>query len=127
MNKETVFSLVRAVLTSLGVFLLGKNLLGNKIDQSVIEMLSGSAMALVSLVWSVLSKEAGIEIIQTTLRQVLVGVGGLLVASGKVTGEKLEAVLGLLTALVPFLYSILSRKKTANIVSGKLDTSKLSQ
>lgn len=125
MNKETFMSLIRTLLTSIGVFIIGKNLLGNPIDHSVVEMLIGIAMSLTSVIWSLLDKTIAIEMLQSFIRQVIVGIGGLLLAKGYTTPEKIEAILGVATAVLPLLYSVLSRKKTEAIKSGEVPLSVL--
>ena len=49
MNKDTVLSLVRTLLTSVGMFLLGKNLLGSPIDPSTWQMIVGVTMSAASV------------------------------------------------------------------------------
>jgi hypothetical protein len=120
MNKETVFTLIRTLLTSVGVFLIGKNFIGSPIDQSVWQMLVGIIMAGVSVVWGILDKTIGLEMLQSFIRSVIVGLGGLLVAKGSMTPEKLESILGIVLAVLPLIYSILSRKKSDGINEGSI-------
>jgi hypothetical protein len=120
MNKETVFTLIRTLLTSVGVFLIGKNFLGSPIDQSVWQMLVGIIMAGVSVVWGIMDKTIGLEMLQSFIRSVIVGLGGLLVAKGSVSPEKLESILGIVLAVLPLVYSILSRKKSDGISNGSI-------
>ena len=125
MNKETIFSLLRTALTLIGSYLIGKNLLGNTIDNSIIEILVGAGMSLASVVWGIISKDLVIEQIQSFIRSAVVGIGGLLVASGKIEAGKIESLSGFLLAVSTFIYSLLSRKKSQNIVSGKIESGKL--
>jgi hypothetical protein len=120
MNKETVFTLIRTLLTSVGVFLIGKNFLGSPIDQSVWQMLVGVIMAGVSVVWGIMDKTIGLEMLQSFIRSAIVGLGGLLVAKGSMTPEKLESILGIVLAVLPLIYSILSRKKSDGINEGSI-------
>jgi hypothetical protein len=120
MNKQTVFTLVRTLLTSVGVFLIGKNFMGSPIDQSVWQMLVGIIMAGVSVVWGIMDKTIGLEMLQSFIRSVIVGLGGLLVAKGSMTPEKLESILGIVLAVLPLIYSILSRKKSDGINEGSI-------
>jgi uncharacterized membrane protein YcaP (DUF421 family) len=126
-TKETLFSLLRAAFTLIGSFLIGKHILGGVADSTTIELIIGIAMSAASLVWSVLDKTATVEVWQTVLRQIVTTIGGILIANGKLQPEKLEVYVGLLTALVPFLDSILNRKKTTAISNGTLLVSKLKQ
>ncbi len=120
MNKETVFTLIRTLLTSVGVFLIGKNFLGSPIDQSVWQMLVGVIMAGVSVIWGIMDKTIGLEMLQSFIRSAIVGLGGLLVAKGSMTPEKLESILGIVLAVLPLIYSILSRKKSDGIAEGSI-------
>jgi hypothetical protein len=125
MNKETLMSLLRTFLTSFGVFLLGKNLFGAAIDQSVWQMVVGVVMAGISVVWGIFDKTVGIEMLQSFLRSAIIGFGGLLVARGSLSPEKLESILGIVMSILPLLYSMLSRKKTNNLVNGTLSLEEL--
>jgi uncharacterized membrane protein len=120
MNKETVFTLIRTLLTSVGVFLIGKNFLGSPIDQSVWQMLVGLIMAAISVAWGIMDKTIGLEMLQSFIRSVIVGLGGLLVAKGSVSPEKLESILGIVLAVLPLVYSVLSRKKSDGIADGSI-------
>ena len=120
MNKETVFTLIRTLLTSVGVFLIGKNFLGAPIDQSVWQMLVGIIMSATSVIWGVMDKTIGLEMLQSFIRSAIVGLGGLLVAKGSLSPEKLESILGIVLAILPLLYSILSRKKSDGIAEGSI-------
>ena len=125
MNKETVFTLIRTLLTSVGVFLIGKNFLGSPIDQSVWQMLVGVIMAGVSVVWGIMDKTIGLEMLQSFIRSAIVGLGGLLVAKGSLSPEKLESILGIALAVLPLLYSILSKKKSGELNDGAIDPNAL--
>jgi hypothetical protein len=120
MNKETIYTVLRTLLTSVGVFLIGKNFMGSAIDQSVWQMLVGVIMAAVSVVWGIMDKTIGIEMLQSFIRSAIVGLGGLLVAKGSLSPEKLESILGIALAVLPLLYSILSRKKSDGIADGTI-------
>ena len=125
MTKETLLSLVRTLLTSIGVFFIGKNLLGIVVDSSTVEIIVGIVMSAVSVVWSIYDKTVAIEAVQSFIRQLIVGIGGLLLAKGYITPEKIEAILGVATALLPLVYSILSRKKTDEIQAGNIPVENL--
>jgi hypothetical protein len=120
MNKESVFSLLRTLLTSFGVFLIGKNFLGSPIDQSLWQMLVGIILSTVSVIWGVIDKTIGLEMLQSFIRSVIVGLGGLLVAKGSLSPEKLDSILGIVLAFLPLFYSILSRKKSDGIADGTI-------
>jgi hypothetical protein len=120
MNKETIFTIARTLLTSVGVFLIGKNFMGSAIDQSMWQMLVGLAMSAFSVAWGVWDKTLGIEMLQSFIRSLIVGLGGLLVAKGSISPEKLESILGIALAVLPLVYSIISRKKSDGIADGTI-------
>jgi hypothetical protein len=125
MNKETVFTLIRTLLTSFGVFLIGKNFLGQSIDQSLWQMLVGIAMSAFSVVWGMYDKTLGLEMLQSFIRSAIIGVGGLLVAKGSLSPEKLESILGIALAVLPLVYSIISKKKSGELADGYIEPNAL--
>jgi uncharacterized membrane protein len=125
MNKETVFTLIRTLLTSFGVFLIGKNFLGQSIDQSLWQMLVGIAMSAFSVVWGMYDKTLGLEMLQSFIRSAIIGLGGLLVAKGSLSPEKLESILGIALAVLPLVYSIISKKKSTELAEGYIEPSAL--
>ena len=120
MDRKTIETLLRTAMTSLGVFMLGKNLLGTAIDASVWQMVVGTAVSLLAVVWGVLDKNLGIEMLQSFIRSAFVGFGGLLVAKGQLSAGTLESVIGVITAILPAIYSFLSRKKSQEIAKGAI-------
>jgi hypothetical protein len=125
MNKETIFTIARTLLTSVGVFLIGKNFLGQAIDQVLWQMLVGIAMSAFSVVWGMYDKTLGLEMLQSFIRSAIIGLGGLLVAKGSLSPEKLESILGIALAVLPLLYSILSKKKSGELNDGAIDPNAL--
>ena len=125
MNKETIFTIARTLLTSVGVFLIGKNFLGQAIDQSLWQMLVGIAMSAFSVAWGIWDKTLGLEMLQSFIRSAIIGLGGLLVAKGTLSPEKLESILGIALAVLPLLYSLLSKKKSGDLANGAIEPSVL--
>jgi len=95
MTKETAFSIVRAALTLTGSYIIGHNLFGAKLDESLWQELAGA-------------------------RSVITVAGGLLVSAGKLTGDALNSIIGLVAVLVPLLQSWLSKKKVQQLADGTL-------
>jgi len=52
MNKEQILSLIRHIITSLGIFFVIKG----DIDEGFITELTGAVLALVSIIWGVFDK-----------------------------------------------------------------------
>ena len=127
MNKDRIFAILRTLLSIGGALLLGHNIFGHAIDESLWQEITGGAMGAASIVLSVLDKTITLEMIQGALRQALSFVGGLLIASGKLTAENMNTWLGVITALVPFIYAGLSRKKTQAIDTGQVSITQLKQ
>jgi hypothetical protein len=125
MTKQTVFSIIKTLLSVAGAFLLGKNIFGGTFDENVLESISGGVMAIVSVVWSIVDKTAGIEQVQATIRQVFTLIGGVLIAWGKVSAENLELILGAILPIASLLYSYLSKRKSGNIAEGMLPIANL--
>lgn len=120
MTRQTLETITRSILMSLGTFIIGKNLLGSEITPDLYEMVVGSVMSGVAILWGVLDKNLSIEMLQSFIRSMFVGFGGLLVAKGDLTAESLESYLGIAMAILTIVYSISSRKKNNLLVDGEL-------
>lgn len=127
MNKETIATILRAVLTFVGFFLIGKNVLGKEIDASYMEALSGFVLSSWFILWGVFEKKTNIEQWQSFLRSLIVAVGGILMAKGYATEESMNQLLAGLLAIVPMIYSTLSKEKTKSIAEGKISVDDLKQ
>lgn len=120
MNKETIFSVVRTLLSAFGSFLIGKNIAGTTVDMVVWEMWVGGFMGAISLAWSIFDKTATIEMFQSGIRNFLILIGGFLVGWGKLAQGTWDAVMGIIVIILPFIYSRLSKQKSIDIAVGKL-------
>lgn len=127
MSKDQLFGLLRAVLTLAGTYLFGHSFFGVAINESIWAEIGGAILVVAAFVWTFIDKTLTLEIFQSTLLKVLMVFGGLLVTSGKITGDKLNAFVAIATSLAPIIYSFISKKKSQNIVSGDISTDKLSQ
>lgn len=123
MNKDTVLSILRALMTAGGSYIVGHNLFGHQVDASVWQEVAGSVIALVGAIWGVVDKTAGIEGVQSAVRSFLQSAGGFLTAAGVITGETLNAILGLATAIISVLQSHLSKVKVKQIADGTVNVS----
>lgn len=126
MTRETFVIFVKALLTLAGSYLIGQNLMGQPIDNELWQVIVGVIMSGVSIYWSIKDKTYTIESIQAFVRQLLLVIGGLLLASGKITPDRLEAIIGAVVVLVPVLQSYLSKKKAEEIKEGNLNVQSLS-
>lgn len=120
MTRQTLETITRSILMSIGTFMIGKNLLGSEINPDIWEMVVGSIMSAMAIIWGVLDKNLSIEMLQSFIRSMFVGFGGLLVAKGDLSAEALESYLGIAMAILTIVYSISSRKKNNLLVDGEL-------
>lgn len=125
MKQEQILGIIRLLLSAVGGFLLGKNLFGTAIDESMWQIILGIAMGVASIVMSILSKTLTIEMVQGTLRQTVSFFGGLFVAKGSISNETLTFILGLVPVLAAWLQSTLAKKKNQQLDSGIIRTSQL--
>jgi len=125
MNKQSFLSLFRLILTAVGAYLIGKNIFGAPIDDTVWSDIAGVALTLGGIIWGVLDKTATIEMIQSGMRSVVVVIGGILVASGKIKQEVITAVLGALGIIIPWIQSGVARKKVEDLKTGKVNLADL--
>jgi hypothetical protein len=125
MNKEKVLSLIRSILTLAGSYLIGKNVFGTVADASFAQEATGAIMVLVSLIWGIVDKTTTIEMVQTSIMQVLKFIGGFLVAKGKISLENLDTLIGIATGLAAIIYGRYSYQKNQKIASGDIDVSEL--
>lgn len=125
MTKETFFVFLKAAMTAVGAYLVGQNLLGNKIDQSILEGLTGVVLAVGSIGWSIFDKTYTTEMITSTARQAFIFVGGLLISSGKLTEGQLNGWLGLLLPIAAIIQSYFQKKQVSKVQSGEIDADKL--
>lgn len=123
--KDTILSIIRIALTAVGAYLIGQDIWGQAINDGLWNEIIGAALALVGTVWGIVDKSATIEQIQSGVRSVVVVIGGLLVASGKMKAELLTAILGIIAIVIPAIQSATSKAKVSQIQSGKLSTSQL--
>ncbi len=122
-NKDLWLSLFRTALTAFGSFLFGKNILGASIDSVLWQEIVGIIIAVGSTVWGILDKSATVDGIQSAVRSVAVFIGGLLVASGKLSSGALDSWMGFITTLVTVILSATSRSKAQQLAKGEIKIS----
>lgn len=118
--NSNILALIRMLLSGFGAFLLGKNLFGHAIDESLWQEIVGSVMIVISLVMTVINKSSGLEMIEGLVRQLLTALGGLLTGLGIVKTETYQAIAGIIGALLPYILSLLGKKKSQDIAIGEL-------
>lgn len=125
MNKENILVILRALLSAAGAWLIGKNFLGNPVDEVLWQGIVGSPMAIAAFVWTVREKAATVEQWQGIARQTITFFGGLFVATGKLTSETLTAITGFAIAIIPLIQSFMSRKKAEQLKSNHIQPNNL--
>lgn len=125
MKKDQIVVVLKTILTLVGSYLIGRKLFNTTIDESYLGLIIGSVMTVVSFVWSIVDKSLAIESLQSSIRQVIVAVGGVLIASGKLDSAKLDTYIGIILPLATYLYTLLSQKKSVQIATGKIEVTAL--
>ena len=118
MTKETFFSLLRAVLTLGGSYLIGKTLLGTTVDQNWLLVVIGGAVTLGSTIWGIFDKTIGSEQLASALRSVVMSVGMIFVASGKLSSNALEQISLIVVTLIPVILSQTSKSTIKQVAEG---------
>lgn len=110
MKQDQILGIVRALLSALGGWLLGKNLFGTTVDESLWQELLGVAMGIASVVMSILSKTLTLEMAQGVARQVISFFGGIGVGKGLITAQTLTLVMGLVPVIAAWLAGLFNKK-----------------
>lgn len=118
-SKENILSLLRTLLTFAGTFLIGHSLLNQPITSDVWDMIIGVSSAAFGTIWGIADKTATWDMIESGIRSVLIGAGGFLVTAGLLKDETLQAVIGLITPVLAFIQSSMSKAKVVNLATGK--------
>ncbi len=127
MEKERLLALLRSILSSLGGYILGREVFGSQITETLWLEILGVVMGLASVVMSILAKQLTIEMVQGTVRQVLSFIGGVLVSKGVMSAETLTLILGLVPAILAWFQGLLVRRKNIQLMHGTISTNSLSK
>jgi putative effector of murein hydrolase LrgA (UPF0299 family) len=106
MSKETIYSIIRAILMIAGALLIGHHIWNTAIDATVWDAISGSLLSFVTLIWGVVSKETSTEAAVAGLKQFAVFAFGLLASSGKISPDKAQTWISLVGVLISVVFSI---------------------
>lgn len=118
-TKANILSLLRTLLTFAGTFLIGHSLLKQPITTDVWDMIIGVTSAGIGTIWGIVDKTATWDMIESGIRSVLVGAGGFLVTAGLLKDETLQAVIGLITPVLAFIQSSMSKAKVVSLATGQ--------
>lgn len=122
MTQDNLLSSLRAVLILVGSYLVGHNVFGHAVDSSTWQIIAGAVVTVASTWWGIAAKTTTIEGVESAIRSIITSVGGLFVSAGVLSGDNLNAILGLVTALAPLLQSMLSKSKNQQIATGAVKT-----
>lgn len=128
MTSEQLNSIIRTVLTLIGAFLTGGGvnyLFGTVIDTAYWQEISGIVLAIVSVVWSIVSKTVDIEKLEGTIRQIVTFICGILVARGLLNAQTGMAVIAFIGAIIPLIQSYLGKKKSDQLAVGIIQPAQL--
>lgn len=119
MNQENFLSILRFILTSVGSYLVGREILNTQVDDATWQGWAGGIIALASTIWGIVSKTATVEMVQSGLRSVIVVGGGIALANGVINEKTLESIIGIVTIVVTMIYSQVAKKKSKNVATGE--------
>lgn len=122
MTQDNLLSALRALLIIAGSYVVGHNVFGHAISSSTWQIVVGAAVTVASTIWGIATKTSSIEGVESAVRSIITSVGGLFVSAGVLSGDNLNAILGLVTALAPLLQSMLSKSKNQQIATGAVKT-----
>lgn len=123
MQQSNLLSAFRSIITLFGSYVIGHAIFGVAVTTTTWDIIGGSAATLFGTIWGIADKTATIEGVQSAVRSIIISLGGIMVAAGKVSQNTLNEVLGLITSLAPILQSYLSKVKVNQIATGVLKPS----
>lgn len=106
-------SVIRAILMGVGAFLIGHHIFNQAIDATMWDTITGIVIAGSTTVWGVIQKTTGEEQLVAFVKQLAVFVGGIFVASGKLTADQLSTWIGIITVVLTTIFSIIYKKNKA--------------
>lgn len=109
MTQSQVLGIIQSVLSAVGGFLVAKGVTDSVTTTTGI----GALIGLIGMVWAFVDKTATATSTEEALKQAGSFIGGLFIAQGKLSIDQLNTWLGLLSALVPTVLSIISRGTSA--------------
>lgn len=106
LTKAIFLSIFKYALGFFGTFLISKNLPGFGVATTEsIGVIIGSIMTVAGLIWGFFDGSTNLEAWSSGIKTAIVGIGGLLVAAGKLSQDKLDALIALVVSLGPVIVS----------------------
>lgn len=117
MSQANVVSLLKTILVFLGTFLIGHSVANQPITSDLWDMIIGVVVSLTTTIWAVATKTSSYDMIESTIRSVLTGVGGFLVSANIIPSTTLAAIIGLVAPILAFIQSVTSKAKVISIAN----------
>lgn len=118
MSRATISAIIQAVLGAIGALLINHKIFTQVIDQTWISTASGIVLGIVTMVWGFKDHTETIEQFQAAIRNLMVFLTTILV-SGGLSDTTVNAITGVVDAVLPVIYGALSRAKTASIIKSQ--------
>lgn len=126
MSKESILSIARIALNAVGSYLVGKSFLGSTIDDNLWVGIAGAIVTATTIVWGIYDKTVTTEMLSSGLRSIVLTFGTLMVGSGLIKNEVLEAALGIISIAIPAALSETAKVENKNVATGKYPIADLS-
>ena len=111
---QQFLSILRALMLAVGGFLVGHHFLGTTVDAPYWDVFTGGIMAIVAGVWSWRDKLLSTEQKVSFARSTITFIAGIVVSAGWLTDNTVNTILGVITAIMPFIIgSVLKGKVKA--------------
>lgn len=105
-TKSVGLSILKYSLAFFGTFLISKTIPGfGVVTTQTIGVVVGSLMTVAGLIWGFFDGSTNLEAWSSGIKTSIVGVGGLLVAAGLLSQDKLDALVALVVSLGPVIVS----------------------
>lgn len=115
---QNLLSAARAALALVGTYLIGHAIFGHTVTADIWQVLVGAASTIIGLVWGIVAKTSTIEGIESSVRSILAGLGGLGVSAGVISNSQLLAALAAIIPIATVVQSALSKAKNQQIATG---------
>jgi hypothetical protein len=115
---QNLLSAARAALALAGSYMIGHAVFGHTVTADIWQVLVGAASTIIGLVWGIMSKTSTIEGIESSVRSLIAGLGGLGVSAGVISNSQLLAALAAIIPIATVVQSALAKAKTQQIAAG---------
>jgi len=124
--KDKILSIFRTALIAVGSYLTGKYFMGQELDDNTIAGWISLIVTLAAAIWSFIDKTAGVEQVQSAVRNIIIAFGSLLISIGRINDQVLELVLVATEAILGSVLGVSIRTKNEQIAKGDVRIANLS-